>query len=63
MAKDTNDKCQINLKGMDCELLTWYRQFANEKNRSLNQQILYVLKKYKEVRSGEMIIDGYPFND
>lgn len=63
MAKDKNDSCQFNLKNMDCELLTWYRQFANEKNRSLNQQIIYVLKRFKEVRNGEIIIDNYPFQD
>lgn len=63
MAKDKNDKCQLNLKGIDCDMLTWYRQLANEKNRSLNQQIIYVLKNYKQVKGREVMIDNYPFND
>jgi hypothetical protein len=63
MAKDKNDKCQLNLKGIDCDLVTWYRQEANEKNRSLNQHIIYVMKRYKQVANREIVIDNYPFND
>lgn len=63
MAKDKNDKCQINLKNMDCELLDWYRKAATEKNRSLNQHILYILRRHKQYANCEIYSENYPLND
>lgn len=46
-------KTQMNVKRIDCDLMDWFRGFAQRNKRSVNSEIILLMEKCKKEHEPE----------
>jgi hypothetical protein len=54
IAECIDGKMQFNIKNIDCDLMAWFRSFAQNNKRSVTQEIILAMEMVKDLNTAKI---------